>query len=207
MRSTARPRLDRIVRVPLLASLVLLPQTASAQEERNKELVRRFYDEALHRDDYAFADELFATDYARHQGTEPVQTGDAPLQSTIAREFKEIVPDVRFELGPIVAEGDLVAVHWISRGSPVGPPALMRRLVGMSGPVVVNGVNFYRFRDGRVIEIWNTRDDLPVMRQAGMFRWLGIAGFLAGVATTLLVSWALRRRRAARSRTNEEAFA
>ncbi len=194
----------------VLAWLVSLSIVALAQEapsdqevvsqvERNKALVMRFYEEAWHNDNYGVADEIFAPDYIRHDASDPVQEpGEAVLQSERAREVKEVIPDLRIEYDVVLAEGDLVAVRWTSRGHPAGVPALLRRLVGKSGPVVATGVNMYRFRDGRVVELWNNRDDLTIQREMGVFRWYAAGGFLIGVLVTLLSTWGVRRWRSAR---------
>ncbi|MGH7588462.1 MAG: hypothetical protein ACRELU_07715, partial [Gemmatimonadota bacterium] len=79
-------------------------QTAVSQTERNKALVMRFYEEAWHNDNYAVADEIFASDYIRHDASDPVQrAGDAVLQSERTREVKEIVPDLRYEYDVVMA--------------------------------------------------------------------------------------------------------
>jgi predicted SnoaL-like aldol condensation-catalyzing enzyme len=187
-------------RLVVLACLVSLPVVAVGQDaERNKALVMRFYEEAWHNDNYTVADDIFAPDYIRHDASDPVQgPGEAVLQSERTREVKEIVPDLRYEYDVVMAEGDMVAVRWTSRGNPAGFPAFMRRLVGKSGPVVATGVNMYRLRDGRVVELWNNRDDLTVKREMGVFRWYTAAGFLTGVVITMLASWGIRRWRSPR---------
>jgi NhaP-type Na+/H+ or K+/H+ antiporter len=48
-------------------------------------------------------------------------------------------------------------------------------------------------QNGKIVEIWNNRDDLTTWREFGLFRWYVIGGFVAGVLTTLLGSWLLRR--------------
>ena len=174
-------------------------QETLSQTEKNKALVMRFYEEAWHNDNYAVADEIFAPDYIRHDNSDPVQAGNAPLQSDIARRIKAIVPDLRFHYEVVLAEDDLVAVRWNSTGTPVGFPSFMRRLVGKSGPVETSGVNMYRIENDKVVEIWNNRDDLTRYREMGLFRSYVIGGFLAGVLITLLGSWVVGRRRASRS--------
>ncbi|MBD3223666.1 MAG: hypothetical protein GF313_02985 [Caldithrix sp.] len=177
----------------------LAQEQGPAQTERNKEQVMRFYEEVWHNDNYAVADEIFAPDYIRHDGSDPVQgPGEAIPQSQRTREVKSIMPDLRFEYDVIMTDGDMVAVRWTSRGNPAGVPGIMRRLVGKNGPVVATGVNIYRFREGRVVELWNNRDDLTIQQEMGVFRWYAFGGFLTGVLVTLLIGWAIRRLRSAR---------
>jgi predicted SnoaL-like aldol condensation-catalyzing enzyme len=39
--------------------------------------------------------------------------------------------------------------------------------------VTFHGVNFFRLRDGKVVEIWNHRDDLGLMEQTGVAIYAG----------------------------------
>lgn len=167
--------------------------------EANKALIMRLYEEAWHNDNYAVADEIFAPDYIRHDGTHPVQDGNAPLQSTIAREVKRAVPDLRFTYEAIVADEEYVAVRWTSTGTPADRLWLARALVGKRGPVKMSGVNLFRIQDGQVVEVWNNRDDLTRFREAGLVRWLVVGGFLLGLLVTLIATWGLRRWRAGAS--------
>lgn len=210
--------------VVFLGSLVLLPaadaqqdaaaasptadRAAAFQEEQNKALVMRFYEEAWHDDNYAFADEFFAPDYIRHDASLPVPgPGNAPLQSEIARRAKRYMPDLRYTSYDVVmAEDDRVAVRFTSRGTPAGFPAVIRRLVGKSGPIEMTGVNIYRIRNGKVAEIWINRDDLAILRETGVFRWYGVGIFLAGVLVALLVSWGVGRLRGSRRGAREPAY-
>jgi predicted ester cyclase len=202
----------------VLTILLLLPTPATAeeevdppstaavggastpQEERNVALVMRLYDEVWHGDDYRVADEILAEHYIRHDGSEPVQgPGDAVLQSERARQVKAMFPDLRFEPEVVLADGNLVAVRWTSSAIPAGLPALLGRLVGKGGPIMASGVNIYRVEAGRVVEIWNNRDDLTIQREMGVFRLYTVAGFMIGVLVTLLCSWGVARWRSTRT--------
>jgi len=164
------------------------------QEEENLAQIMRFYEEAWHNDNYAAADEIFAPDYIRHDASDPVQgPGEAVLQSERTREVKELAPDLRFDFDVIMADSNMIAVRWTSRGNPAGIPGFLRLLVGKSGPVVATGVNIYRLRDGRVVELWNNRDDLTIQREMGVFRWYGAGGLLTGILITLIGGRGIRR--------------
>lgn len=170
-----------------------------ALEAHNVAQVMRLYEEAYHNDDYAVADEIFAPDYVRHDASAPTEgPGEAVLQSERTREVKRLVPDARYVAYQVVAaDSDLVAVRWQVRGTPAGMPALMRRLVGKSGPIELSGANMFRFRDGRVVEVWNNRDDLTMAREMGLFRMYAAGGFLAGLLVAGVLALAFPRRRGA----------
>ncbi len=189
-----------MVRICWATLAALLDFTVSARAsdtaatlEANKRLITRFYDAALN-GRYEEIDRIFADHYMRHNQSE--WTSLALPQSQIARSMHNHMPDQRATFDVIVAEGDLVAVHWRLQGNPGDLPIkIVRAVVGPRGPVTETGMNIFRIRDGRIVENWNDRDDLALWTQLGLFRWYGIGGFVAGVLVAVIIG-RLRRRRA-----------
>ena len=68
------------------------------------------------------------------------------------------------DLQDITASGDTVATRWVLTGSQqrefMGIPAAGRT-------ITVEGMNFYRLKDGRVTDIWTQFDGVAMMRQLG----------------------------------------
>ncbi|MGH2660675.1 MAG: ester cyclase [Actinomycetota bacterium] len=130
--------------------------------EENRSLVKRFYEEVWNRGNVEVTSEVFAEDYVRHD-LRPTQAPPGPTgQAKIAADFRAAFPDLRMELDLILGEGDLVAARWTTEGTntrswggrpPTGKAARF------------SGVNIFRFRDGKVVELWNHRDDLGLMQQ------------------------------------------
>jgi steroid delta-isomerase-like uncharacterized protein len=78
--------------------------------------------------------------------------------------FKALFPDIKEDLQDIVASGDTVATRWVVTGS------LQQEFMGIpaAGQAIrVEGMNFYRIRDGRVTDIWTQFDGAALMRQLG----------------------------------------
>ncbi len=130
--------------------------------ESNKELIRRFYDEVWHKGNTAFVFEVFAENYFRHDlrpGNPP--TGPAG-QKQVADDFRAAFPDLEYRVDMLVAENDLVVARWTMRGTNTGQwgsvPATNRA-------IHVSGVNIFRLENGKVVEIWNHRDDLGMREQ------------------------------------------
>lgn len=127
-------------------------------------MIRRFYDEVWNIGNVAFTEEVFADDYVRHD-LRPTQALPGPEgQAAIARDFRAAFPDLRTELDLILGEGDLVAARWTAEGTNTGawgdrPPT--------GRQVRFSGVNVFRFRDGKIAELWNHRDDLGLLQQLG----------------------------------------
>jgi steroid delta-isomerase-like uncharacterized protein len=133
--------------------------------EANKRLVLRFYDEVWARGNTAFTDEVFSDEYVRHDLRPTQAEPGAAGQAKIAARFREAFPDLRWRIDLVLAEGDLVAARWTASGTQMGSWAGAAP-TGKSAEF--SGVNIFRFgADGKVIEIWNHRDDLGLMEQLG----------------------------------------
>lgn len=64
----------------------------------------------------------------------------------------------------VVAEGDFVVGRWTASGTHLGR---WGALEPTGRPMSFSGVNIFRFERGKVVEIWNHRDDLGLMEQLG----------------------------------------
>ena len=140
--------------------------------EENKALVRRFYEEVWDKGNLEVADEIFAADYVRHDPRATDAAAGPEGQKRVAGDFRRAFPDLRFEVELIVAEGDLVAARWHASGTHNGRWAT----VEPTGRAIdYSGVNFFRIDGGKVVEIWNHRDDLGLMEQIGARVYAGAA--------------------------------
>jgi len=133
--------------------------------EANKRLVERFYDEVWSRGNVGFADEVFADDYVRHDLRPTKATPGAAGQARIAEQFRRAFPDLEWRVDLVIGDRDLVAARWTASGTQSGSwgdlPATGKR-------AIFSGVNIFRFDEGgKVVEIWNHRDDLGLMEQLG----------------------------------------
>ena len=132
--------------------------------EENKALVRRFYEEVWNKGNLDAADEVFAEDYVRHDLRPGMGLPGPAGQKKIAADFRAAFPDVRNTVDLMVAEGDLVAARWTTTGTHTGA---WGEVAPTGKAATFSGVNIFRIRDGRVVELWNHRDDLGLMQQVG----------------------------------------
>jgi predicted ester cyclase len=131
--------------------------------EANKRLVQRFYEEVWARGNVEFADDVFADAYVRHDLRPTQAQPGAAGQAQIARAFRGAFPDLRWTIDLLLAEGDLVAARWTASGTNAGP---WGEVAPTGRRVEFSGVNIFRFgTDGKVVEIWNHRDDLGLREQ------------------------------------------
>jgi steroid delta-isomerase-like uncharacterized protein len=141
--------------------------------EANKQLVRRFYEQVWALGNVDFAADVFAEDYVRHDLRPTEASPGAAGQARIARQFRQAFPDLQWRVDLVLAEDDLVAARWTAAGTNTGGwggrPATGKR-------AEFSGVNIFRFGlHGKVVEIWNHRDDLGLMEQLGAAVFAGAA--------------------------------
>jgi predicted ester cyclase len=85
--------------------------------------------------------------------------------SKIAADFRAAFPDLQTAIDFMVEEGEFVVSRWTAEGTHTGPWA---DIAPTGKRIRFCGVNIYRIRNGKVIELWNHRDDLGVMQQLGV---------------------------------------
>ena len=130
--------------------------------EQNKALIRRFYEEVWNNGNFDVAEEIFAADYLRHD-LRPGKALPGPEgQKRIAADFRAAFPDLAMQVDFMIAEGDMVMARWTTEGTNTGqwgnvPPTGKR--------AKFSGVNIFRIANGRVVELWNHRDDPGLMQQ------------------------------------------
>ena len=140
--------------------------------EQNRSLVQRFYEQVWNEGHIEVANETFAEDYVRHD-LRPTEAIPGPAgQAKIAADFRAAFPDLRMVVDLIVAQDDLVAARWTTEGTNTGawgdrPPT--------GKHATFSGVNIFRIRDGKVVELWNHRDDLGLSQQLGAEIFAGAA--------------------------------
>ena len=126
----------------------------------NIEIITRF-EHAFRAGDQATIDTLCDPGLVDHNPAPdeaPTLTG---FKQKVA-SFKAIFPDLQEELHDIIASGDIVATGWVVTGSQ------QRDYLGIhaSGQTIrVEGMNFYRLKDGRVTDIWTQFDGVALMQQ------------------------------------------
>ena len=128
----------------------------------NKALVRRWFKEVWNEGNAKTIDELL-TDRSVIHGLGEDLRGPAAFKSFHAA-YRDAFPDVKIQIERMVAEDDLVAVHWSAsathNGSGLGFAATGR-------PVKFSGMGIARFEGNKLIEGWNNFDQLGLLQQIG----------------------------------------
>ena len=131
--------------------------------ERNRAVVRRYFDDVINGGNPASAAELFAPDYTLYFAANP-PIGLADLEG-FATAFRGAFPDFRDEIAEIIAEDDRVAARGVSRGTHggdfMGVPASGKE-------VAVNWISLFRMTpEGQIQEARVAFDQLSLMQQIG----------------------------------------
>jgi len=147
--------------VLLVACGAVLARPASDQD-KNKQVARTFFEGVLgqgHLEKYA---ESHTKDFVGHG-----EDHDYSLEEDLAaaKEERHAAPDMKMRVNQILAERDLVAVHWTAWGTNTQPGM---GLPGTGKKISVDGMTIFRFKDGKISEEWSVWDMLSVMQQAGL---------------------------------------
>ena len=132
--------------------------------EENKALIRRFCEEVWNKGNLDVMSEIFAPDYVRHDLRPGTPPSGPEGQKKIAADFRAAFPDLRMNIDLLIAEGDMVVVRWTTEGTNTGT---WGNVAPTGKHARFSGVNIFRIRNNRVVELWNHRDDLGLMQQLG----------------------------------------
>ena len=126
-------------------------------EEKNKALVRKFFEEAWGKGNLAAVAEFIATDYVAHHVPSGLPPGAEGLKQLIAA-YRTAFPDLKSNLNDIFGKGDRVAFRWSVSGTHLGD------WFGVSPTgdhVATTGITIFRIDGGKVVEGWTSIDLNP----------------------------------------------
>ena len=133
--------------------------------EENKELCRRFFEEVFNGHSLDYAEESMADDLIEHQPF-PGMSPDKKGALDMFRAMFEMSSDMKAEIVNLIASGDRVAIHSVSRGTDTGgamgtPPT--------NKPYEMASIDIVRVNDeGKFAEHWGITDTMTMMGQLGL---------------------------------------
>jgi predicted ester cyclase len=137
---------------------------ASADTELSRAVVMRFFKDVLIGHDLDALAEIASPHILIHPTAMPCEAsfyGINGADGWLGEQWKTF-PDLTVAHVFAVAQGDIVAVRWTARGTSKGS-FLMLPPTGEE--VEYTGVSMYRIEDGKIAEIWDTRNTLGIMLQ------------------------------------------
>jgi steroid delta-isomerase-like uncharacterized protein len=144
---------------PMIA--VILGCTPSP-EPHNKEIARRVFSEVLSDGRFDRAAELYSPDFINHGSHRNVGLKE---DQDAARGWKQAFPDLVITPEKVIAEGDLVTVYWVARGTNSGAG---NGLPATGKSMEASGITIWRIVGGRITDEWSAFDQLSILQQLGL---------------------------------------
>jgi predicted SnoaL-like aldol condensation-catalyzing enzyme len=157
-------------RLTLLLTLALVTGCATTSgarnltaEEENKRLARAFTEEIYNQRQLDRIPVYVAPDFVDlSQGAPPDARGPDYVRQQ-AEASLQALPDLRFDIQHLVADGDLVLIHWKATGT----DAKALDEAGQPKQIALHGHSLFRMREGKIVESWDIVDRLGMLLQRG----------------------------------------
>ena len=134
--------------------------------ERNKDTFRRYVEEVWKEEKLDIVDEIFATKYLSHQSDGSVLERGPEDVKKFVEEYRTAFSDIEDIAEDMIGEDDRVATRWTLRATHTGD---FRGIPATGNRVHITGLGIIRFSEnGRVVESWDSLDQLGMMRQLGV---------------------------------------
>ena len=134
----------------------------SSLQEQNKALAKRAFDELLSKGQFELAEQLYAKDFINHGLHRNISLDE---DQAALRGWHQAFPDIAIIPKKLIAEGDLVVVYWVARGTNTGTG---NGLPATGKEVEQAGITIWRIVDGKIKEEWSAFDQLSMMKQLGL---------------------------------------
>ena len=137
------------------------PAAANEDPQANTATASRVLLEKMGQGRFEISDEIYGPGFVAHGFGRDYSLAE---DNASGRQIRAAFPDLKVLVVRTVASGDFVAVHWQSEGTntvKAGP------FPGTGKRVVVDGMTFFRFAGGQIVEEWTTYDNLVIMQQLG----------------------------------------
>ncbi len=140
--------------------------------EENKAKVGRLIEEFINKGNLAVADEIFATNFDNHSPAAGTTSDRQGIKQYIAI-LHTALPDFHCAIEDLIAEGDRVVVRLMCRGTHKGE-FMGISPTGREGKVT--SISILHFAGAKVVERWNSTDNLGILQQLGVVPLPGQAG-------------------------------
>ena len=151
----------RPLKVLLLSTALLFASATTAAESPNVHTAKRVLLEKMGEGRFDKLDEIYGPGFVAHGST-----GDFTLDedNESGKAWRRAFPDLKVTVERTAASGDLVAVHWRATGTNTVAAAGMP---GEGTKADIQGMTFFRFKAGRIVEEWSLMDIATLMTQLG----------------------------------------
>jgi predicted SnoaL-like aldol condensation-catalyzing enzyme len=131
--------------------------------KQNREVVELFINTVFVKHDFSVLDKIMRDDYIQHNAD--VAQGKTGFMQFFEKTFKAM-PDFRYTIKKVVAEGDIVMAYCRSSGTHTGGDWLGKPPTG--NRLDFDVVDIFRIQDGKIAEHWDVADSLALFKQLGL---------------------------------------
>lgn len=149
----------RFARVAIAVLAILISQSASADPEANTRTAKRVFLEKMGQGRFDKLDEIYGPGFVAHG---PTRDYTLEEDNESGKAWRTAAPDLKVTVERTVASDDLVALHWRASGTNTVAAA---GLPGKGKKVLIDGMTFFRFVNGRIVEEWSVMDLATLMKQ------------------------------------------
>jgi predicted SnoaL-like aldol condensation-catalyzing enzyme len=135
--------------------------------ENNRKIIETFVNDVFVNHDLGKLDSYMRDDYIQHNPDVP--QGKAGFIEFFKTTFKAM-PDFRYTLKKIVADGDLVMIYCTTSGTHTGGEWLDKPATG--NKLHFDVVDIFRIQDGMIAEHWDVADSFTLFKQLGIIERL-----------------------------------
>jgi steroid delta-isomerase-like uncharacterized protein len=135
---------------------------ASSSQEQNKALAKRAFEELLSKGKFELAEQLYAKDFVNHGIHRDISFDE---DQAALKGWHQAFPDLAIVPEKLIAEGDLVTIYWIARGTNTGTG---NGLPATGKKAEQSGITIWRIVNGKIKEEWSAFDQLSLMQQLGL---------------------------------------
>ncbi len=129
----------------------------------NKDIIETFINEVFVKHDFTVLPKIMREDYIQHNPD--VAQGMAGFKDFFEVIFKGL-PDFRYTIHKIIAEGDIVMAYCATSGTHTSGPWLGKEPTG--NRLNFNVVDIFRIQDGKIAEHWDVADTFKLFSQLGI---------------------------------------
>jgi steroid delta-isomerase-like uncharacterized protein len=151
----------RLVSIALLtmALCVSICPGAGADIPDNVRTAKRVFLESMAEGRFDRLDEIYGPNFVAHGAS-----ADYTLEqdSAATKSWRAAMPDLKVTVERTVADKDLVAVHWKVVGTNT---VLAGGMPGNGARIGIEGMTFFRFSSGRIVEAWTIVDIATLRKQ------------------------------------------
>ena len=135
---------------------------ASSLQEQNKALAKHAFEELLSKGKFELAEQLYAKDFVNHGLHRDISLDE---DQAALKGWHQAFPDLAIVPEKLIAEGDLVTIYWIARGTNTGTG---NGLPATGKKAEQAGITIWRIVNGKIKEEWSAFDQLSLMQQLGL---------------------------------------